>query len=154
MIPAPPDTSMSPFWRRRRLATRGLRARSSTPDCLQERGYSNRATTSLIVRPQSQAKFLTSRFVNRSCGSIVATRSVFPQEGHAGHWGCEAGNFGGGVCALGIGSLCQRRQVSLPKFRRAMSFDKPRSRITWRAAPRVHELRNCGNKLSRGEWLG
>src|SRR5882757_7376148 len=107
---------MSPLGRRQR-ASGGLAPAVHASVAATECGYSNRATTSLIFKPQSQAKFLTSRFLNRSWGSIVVTRSVRPQEGHAGHWGCEPGDFGGGVCALGIGSLCQRRQVFLPKVR-------------------------------------
>jgi hypothetical protein len=48
----------------------------------------------------------------------------------------------------------QRRQVFLPKVRHAISFDTMGCELRCGWNYRIHKLRNCGNKLSRGEWFG
>ena len=78
--------------------TDAARLRSQVP----HRPIPDRAITSLSVSPHSQAKFRTSRFRKRSCGSRLVSRMGLPQAGQSGALMGGGPDDCGGTCVLGI----------------------------------------------------
>lgn len=74
-----------------------LKAVRAIPGPPTRAAYSGWAITSLVVPPHSQAKFRTSRFLKRSCGSIEVSRIVWPQCEHVGPRKGGPDDLGGGT---------------------------------------------------------